>query len=233
LGARLAIRAKDDLSPMSKPKNATEQGMLRTISRRYKRDGYRVTVPADGAPAPAFLEGFQPDLIAESDHDRVIIEVKQTNALRGANELQAIAERVSREPGWRFELVTVPSIETLSLPAAERMDAIVEQARAAMRAGLTDTAYAFAWMVLEVLVNDLALQNELKPAKKPFALIARDLVSSGIISRDVLDAIEQVHSIRNQIVHAPETFMPTAANVEKLLALSRRLREELVTAETT
>lgn len=233
MGAHFTTRAEDELSPMSKSKDATEQGMLRTLARRYKREGYRVTVPADGASLPAFLEGFRPDLIAESDDDRVIIEVKQSRALRGANELQAIAERVSREPGWRFELVTIPSPESVSLPAVGRMDSIVAQARAAMRAGLTDTAYAFAWMVIEVLLTDLAVQNELKPEKKPFGLIARDLVSRGIISRDVLDAIEQAHAIRNQVVHAPETFMPTAANVELLLALSRRLRDEIVTAEPT
>lgn len=219
---------------MRNPKDAAdaEERMLRTVARRYKRHGYRVTMPAEGTALPAFLKGFTPDLIAESDDDRVIVEVKQNSALRGSNELNAIAERVSREPGWRFELVTIPSVKSVSPPAAERMDSIAKRARAAIDAGLTDAAYAYAWTVLEVLIGDLAVQNELPPAKRPIAQVARDLVARGIVSGEVLDAIEQAFATRNQVVHARERFMPTAESVEKLLALGQRLREEMVTAES-
>jgi hypothetical protein len=219
---------------MSERADTVEQRELRSIARRYKRQGYRVTVSAQRDTLPAFLRGFTPDLIAESEHDRVIIEVKRNSSLLGSNDLREIAERVSREPGWRFELVTVGSIEEVSAPTAERMDHIENCARQVMSAGLNDLAYTYAWSVIEVLLNDLALQNGLKATKTPIAQIARDLVARGIISSETLVAVEQARVIRNRIVHAPHAnneSSPSDAEVENLLALARRLRGELVEEE--
>ena len=93
---------------MSTMADAAEKRKLRSIARQYERDGYRVTVPERGGDLPAFLQGFTPDLIAESEGDRVVIELKRSDAVPGSNELRDLAERVSGEPGWRFELVTLP-----------------------------------------------------------------------------------------------------------------------------
>jgi hypothetical protein len=212
---------------MSKSMDTAEQRKLRSIARRYRRDGYRVTIPEQGGTLPTFLGGFTPDLIAESEHDRVIIEVKQNRDLRGSNDLQEVAERVSREPGWRFELVTVPSVERVSPPAAERMDSIANSTREVVNVGLADAAYVYAWSVLEVLLGDLALQNGLDPAKTSIKQVARELVSQGVISRETLDAIEQAQDIRARIVHGVGKPMPSAAEIEKLLALGRRLCRDL------
>jgi hypothetical protein len=215
---------------MSKPTDTVQQRKLRSIARRYKRDGYRVIIPARGGAIPSFLKGFTPDLIAESEHDRVIVEVKQNRTLRGSNDLQEVAERVSREPGWRFELVTVPSAESAAPPTPERMDLIANHARQVMSVGLTDLAYAYAWSVIEVLLSDLALQNGLKATKAPIGQVVRDLVSQGVISREALDAIEQARAVRNRLVHGEGESPPSAAEVEKLLVLGQHLRRELVAA---
>jgi hypothetical protein len=227
LGACLVERAEEGFDPMSKPLDITEQRKLQAVARRYKRDGYRVTIPEPGMPLPAFLEGYAPDLIAESENDRVVIEVKQNSALLGSNDLRELADRVASEPGWRFELVTIPSVEKLSIPAAERIDYIAERARQALRVGLPDAAYTYAFSVVEVLLNDLARQNGLDDAKMPLAKLVRDLVSRGVIPHETLDAIEQARAIRNRVVHADEQIVPSVADVERLLALGQRLRSEL------
>jgi hypothetical protein len=215
---------------MSKLTDTVEQRKLRSIARQYKRGGYRVIIPARGGAIPSFLKGFRPDLIAEREDDRVIIEVKQNYALRGSNDLQEVAERVSREPGWRFELVTVPSAERVPPPTPERMDLIANHARQVMSTGLTDLAYAYAWSVIEVLLGDLALQNGLKATKRSIEQVVRDLVSQGVIAREALDAIEQARGVRNRLVHGERESRPSAAEVEKLLALGQHLRRELVAA---
>jgi hypothetical protein len=230
LGARLGERPEERFDPMSEPVDTAEHRKLRSVSRRYKRDGYRVTIPAPGVPLPAFLEGYAPDLIAESEHDRVVIEVKQNRALLGSNDLRELSERVASEPGWRFELVTIPSVEEVSVPAAERIDRIAERARQALSAGLADTAYAYAFSVVEVLLSDLARQNGLDGARMPFARLVRDLVARGVISHEALDAIDHARAIRNRVVHSDEQVTPSAAEVESLLALGRRLRTELSAA---
>jgi hypothetical protein len=211
---------------MNRPTHVTEQRKLRSIARRYERGGYRVTIPARGGDLPAFLEGFTPDLIAESDHDRVVVEVKQNRDLRGSNDLREVAERVSRQPGWRFELVTVPSVETASPPSAERMESIAKRARQALDVGLADAAYAYAWSAIEVLLGDLAVQHGLRPGKMPMTQVGRELVSLGVIPHEALDALDQARAVRNRAVNAAGDFLPSASDVEELLALGRRLRDE-------
>jgi hypothetical protein len=211
---------------VNKSMETNEQRKLRSVARRYKRDGYRVTMPARGETVPTFLEGFTPDLIAESEHDRVVVEIKQSHALRGSNDLQEVAERVSRQPGWRFELVTVPSIEGVSRPTAERMEFIANRVRQAMNVGLTDMAYTYAWSFIEALLNELAVRHGLKARQMPIMHVGRELVVQGIISPEVLNALEQAYFIRNQVAHAASDFMPSAADVEELLALGQRVRTE-------
>ena len=214
---------------MSTPADAAERRKLRSIARRYERDGYRVTTPGREGSLPAFLEGFTPDLIAESERDSVVIEVKRSDAVRGSNDLLEIAERVSREPGWRFELVTTPSVERVSAPPAGRLASVEGRARQVMDLGLTDTAYVYASAVLEVLLRDLALQHGLKAAKMSSAQIARDLVSRGVISRETFDGLEQARGTRNLLVHAEagKEVLPSATDVEDLLALIRHLSSEV------
>jgi uncharacterized protein YutE (UPF0331/DUF86 family) len=217
---------------MSGPADAVEQRKIRAIAREYERGGYRVIVPGQGRDLPAFLQGLTPDLIAESEKDRVVIEVKRSNLVRGSNELQEIAEHVSREPGWRFELVTIPPLEQVALPTAERMDYMESRARQAMNIGLADVAYAYAWTAIEELLSDLALQHGLKVSKASSVHTARDLVSRGVISREALDTIEQARTIRNLLVHAQKEILPSTEDVEKLLALGRHLRGEVAAAAT-
>lgn len=217
---------------MSTLADAAEKRKLRSIARRYERDGYRVTVPERGGDLPAFLQGFTPDLIAESEGDRVVIEIKRSDAVPGSNELRDLAERVSGEPGWRFELVTLPPVERVVVPTAERMEDIEDRARRAMSVGLNDVAYAYAWTVVEELLNDLAVQYGLSVAKMAIGQAVRELVFRGVTPREALDAVEQAHAVRDRLVHAERETLPSNAEVEGLLALGRRLRSEMVTAET-
>lgn len=217
---------------MSTMADAAERRKLRSIARRYERDGYRVTLPERGGDLPAFLQGFTPDLIAESEGDRVVIEIKRSDAVPGSNELRDLAERVSGEPGWRFELVTLPPVERVAVPTVERMEVIAGRARRAMSAGLNDVAYAYAWMAVEELLDALALQHGLSVAKMAIGQAVRELVFRGIIPREALDAVEQARAVRDHLVHAEREILPSDAEIEGLLALGRGLRSEMVTAAT-
>jgi hypothetical protein len=216
---------------MSKTLDTPEQRKLRAVARRYRRDGYRVIIPGRGGVLPTFLKGFTPDLIAESPDDRVIVEIKQSHSLRGSNYLEEVAERVSREPGWRLELVTIPSVATVLLPTEDHMKRIAGRAQQALESGFADAAYAYAWLFLEVLLCDMAAQHRLEARKKPILQLARELASKGVISRDALDSIEQSREIRNELVHAENESQPSAEHVQKLLSLAEGLRIGLSSAE--
>lgn len=212
---------------MNMPAETQESRKLRSIARRYERGGYRVTLPQRADDLPAFLRDFTPDLIAESESDRVVIEVKASDAVRGANELREMAERVSREPGWRFELVTIRPRERPEVPSSERLASTDSRVRQAMSVGLSDLAYVYASAALEELLNDLALQHGWRAARTSFGQNVRELVSMGIVSPEMASEIGEARAVRNRLVHAENEPPPPAAEVEAVLALGRRLRDQL------
>jgi hypothetical protein len=97
--------------------------------------------------------------------------------------------------------------------------------RQAMNVGFTDMAYTYAWSFIEVMLNELAVGHGLNAGQMPIMHVGRELVVQGIISPDVLNALEQAYFIRNQVAHA-RNLMPSAADVEELLALGQRVRTE-------
>jgi hypothetical protein len=229
MGARIAPCAEEGFGAMSKSAPSAQQRKLRAIARRYTRDGYHVAAPAKGDALPEFLKGMAPDLIAESPQDHVVIEVKQASAIRGSNDLQEMAERVSHAPGWRFEFVAVTSPATAPEPA--RMEEIAARARQALDAGLPDVAYLYAWSILEALLNDLARQNGLTSTRTAPMQKLHDLAFRGIVGPDMLNAGRAALHMRNQLVHGETATQPSAEAVEELLSLGQTLRATLSASE--
>ncbi len=212
---------------MSRATGDAEDRKVDAVARSYRRRGYRVTKTGQGSRLPAFLEGFTPDLIAEADNDKVVIEVKQSNLVQGANDLQPLAERVAREPGWRFELITV-SVEDVS-SLAGGFAAMAARARETMRAGFNGPAFLLAWAATETLLQDLAKHHRLQIARRHPAELARELASAGVISREQFNALSESYAVRNDIAHGV-TREPTAEEVESLLGLGQSLRREIAAA---
>jgi hypothetical protein len=212
---------------MNAGSDTLEEREVRSIARRYKRKGYVVSIPSQGAAVPEFLAGLAPDLIAQSEDDRVVVEVKRRQGLLASNEIQEVAERVSREPGWRFELVTVRSDEPPLALSADRIENIEDRVRQLIILGLKDFAYLSVWAVIEVLLNDLATQHGFKVNKSSVAGLARDLAFDGVISREMLDEIDGARQLKNKLVHASDDPQLSERQIEELLALGRELRNEL------
>lgn len=210
--------------------DAVEQRKIRAVAREYERKGYRVVMLRRGGRLPAFLDGIEPDLVAESEQDKVVIEVMRSDAVRGSNDLVEIAERVSREPGWRFELRTIAPLQRASVPSEERMASLEAQAREVARLGFADAAYLFAYAALEELLTDLAVQHGLWVAKMPFMQAVGELVSLGVISAEALETVNHARKRRHRLVHTKEAARPNVAEIERLLAFERHLRNELAAA---
>ena len=205
---------------MSTAAASMEQRKLRSVARQYERDGYRITVPRREEDLPSFLQGFKPDFIAESEQDRVIVEIKRSDAVRGSNELEQLAERVSREPGWRFELVAISPIEQVIAPNAERMASFESRAQRVMNSGMNDAAYAYIWTIVEELLKVLALKHGIKMSKTPFARAVRDLVSRGVISYEIMNSLEHAQVVKSKLVHSGDDAAPTSSDLKALIALA-------------
>lgn len=185
------------------PTEAAREKKLNATVRRFKREGYRVTFPSQGEAIPDFLEGLQPDFIAESENDRVIVEVRPSPAVRGANDIKELAGRVSGHPGWRFELVTIPAVEPVRAKFDRRdLDQIAHQIRLMARNGHVVPAYFFGFAMIESILANIASHEGLDPQKKSAVEIARDLAFRGVISDETFDRIDRARRMRNQLAHA-------------------------------
>lgn len=208
----------------------SEADEVRAAARRYRRKGYRVTIPATNADVPPFLGPFLPDLIAERPDDRVIVEVKRNDALRGSNDLVELAERVAGEPGWRLELVALPSVQTRQLSTAEAVRLISSRARAAFDEGHKDVATMAVTLLLQYLLIELGVANGLTLREPELPGLSRELAAQGLLPRDWPGRIARVASRRNQVVDGVGGAL-TASDFEDALALAREIEAELETTK--
>lgn len=189
----------------------------RQIAATYRKQGYRVTIPASADARPAFPQDFQPDLIAEKEGDHVVIEVKRSRAPRGTNELTELAELVAAAPGWRLELVAVGTEDD----AGPVLDAEWLNTMLSPPPPGTDFARHCIWLgeVLEYLLRGIALNNRIRIRDKTARHLAAELAYAGVIDQDLLDRIEDTFAWRNALMHAmplPRPATDQAAEIERV-----------------
>jgi Holliday junction resolvase len=187
------------------------------IAAAYRKQGYRVTVPTTSGTVPAFLHDCHPDLIAEKDGDQVVIEVKRSRALKGANDLTELAERVAAAPGWRLELVALRSDDDARRVLAP--DWLKTMLRPP--APGTDIAHHCIYLgeVLDYLIRGTALLNHIRVRDKTAARLAVELAFAGVIEQNLLDRIENAFAWRNALMHVtplPRPAVDQAAAIEEI-----------------
>jgi hypothetical protein len=204
---------------MSTSHDPAGRSAVNAVARRYLRQGYRVTRPGRGQPVPAFLDGFVPDLIAESDADRVVVEVKRSDLVPGANELTAVAERVAQEPGWRFELVAVQPPSRATARRRRIAEDLLVQAERYLDLDLPGTAVIWLVNAIEEAMLALAEGRDRFAGDKSAARLARDLVTLGIIDAEEGALVRDAGALRQRAVAGDAD----AAEVRALLRGARGL----------
>jgi len=196
------------------------------VARAYRHQGYRVIWPGTDGTLPHFLRDYHPDLIAEREDDRVIIEIKPARALKGSNELKELAARVADQPGWRLELIALPSEENDAAPLREP-DWL--ESMLARPSFTNDSTVQFVYLteVLSYLIRGLASINKIGIGDKPTKRIAQELTFAGLLTQELLDRIENALEWRNRLMHRLLPDQRSAADqVDDIIALCRELRTE-------
>lgn len=209
---------------MSMTEDRADRSAVNAVARRYARQGYRVTRPGPGCPAPAFLGGFVPDLIAEHASDRVVVEVKRSDLVPGANELTAVAERVAGQPGWRFELVALPPVRGERRRRIAR--GLIDSARRYLDQGLSEPALILASNAAEEALLALAEGQDRMAGEKSLGRLARDLATMGIIDGEDALVVDQARGMRERIIASGQRAAPDPVVVERLIATTDRLLAE-------
>jgi REase_AHJR-like len=124
----------------------------RNAARKYRKLGYSAAeLPAAG-DMPAFLHRFAPDLVATSEDDKVVLEIKRAADLKGSNEIKELAAVIDRQAGWRFELIALAaSPGDIVVPRQAKLERLMARGLALQEAGSGEVAVIFLVSVLEEL----------------------------------------------------------------------------------
>lgn len=196
------------------------------VAEDYRRRGYEVDIAPSAARLPEFLAGFQPDLIARGPSESVVVEVKVGTRTSVAERLRDVAERVNREPGWRFSLVFASPDEPDEISDADLaplavLEARVRNAEGLFQAAQIEAAFLLFWSALEGLLRLLGHRANLPLEALPPSMLIRELYSAGELSREQFELLLRLLPVRNRLVHG--VGAGERLNIEELQSLVRAL----------
>jgi REase_AHJR-like len=180
--------------------------VIAKVADDYRRCGYDVEIAPSGPGLPEFLGGFQPDLIARNPDESVVVEVKVGTRTSVAERLRDVAERVSRQPGWRFALVFVSPDQpdqVWDAPPAPllRLQERARNAESLLQAGQSEAAFLLLWSALEGILRLLGHRAQLPLETLPPSTLIRELYSAGEISMKQFESLMRLLPVRNRLVH--------------------------------
>ena len=198
----------------------------RKVARKYKLLGYEVLESPGADRLPEFMQGMRPDIVARSALDNVVIEVKPRSALKGANDLVDMAERVSGHPDWRFELVVLDEGERGRRPGAgPSRDDLFRTVQAAADARLTDVAAVYLAQVLVTAARDLARRHKAAVRGRADRVLFTELGFHGVLPQALVQRCLAVLDRRNDLVHAPNGGEPPSMpELRDLLELCEQVK---------
>lgn len=191
------------MSVVSVPAHDAQVKRLYEVAQEYRAKGYRVLVGPSQRELPDFLRGFEPDLVVTSDQDNAAVTIKTRGALIGSTALSRMAAAIEQRPGWRCELVLVPSDvdREQRLPESAdvtRVDALLAQARDLGRSSIAIVpAVAAAENAMLIALGREGLDL---PSPHPSAAM-KTLFAYGILSREQYEKLDGAMQIRDDIAH--------------------------------
>lgn len=197
---------------ISNPAEKRERTRLLELANEYKSKGYEVFIEPEPQQRPHFLLEFQPDLIAISESDRVVIEVKSKLSLKQSNYLEILAREVEKHKGWRLEFVltnpreqteSLDKWELLSIPELQRR--LVQVQNIAEDSQQIETAMLLLWIIVEATLQHIARREAKNLEKRSPKQLVKELFSLGILTTHDYEILSQAADFRNRIVHGYTT----------------------------
>jgi len=201
---------------------------LAETASEYRTKGYRVIVSPSADETPSFLHDCSPDLIAVSDDDRVVVEVKSAPAIESSRTVR-IAEAVAANPPWRFELVTANPSAAPDVPAfgdlvpADRVRELFADAEVLVRQHHPEAAALVAWGAIEAVLRGRAIAAGLDLERQSSSSLLTELYGSGALEPALYQQLLALMEFRNAVAHG---FRPRGAvpNIAAIVNDARKLQ---------
>jgi hypothetical protein len=213
---------------MITPKEGHSRELLERIADDYRRRGYNVVVEPKGNDLPRFLSGATPDIIARGATESLVIELKSSPKDVDPAQVNAIAQRIAKEPGWRFVLMatkpeqTLPGSEVSTLDEKSIRHGLAE-ASSLLNSGHLEAALMIAWAATEAILRLIVARHELPVDRYDPATLIRSLVSEGYIGEDAFRQLNDAFRLRSALAHGfrPSRKESAAEAKQATQALSR------------
>jgi Holliday junction resolvase len=181
---------------------------IKEIAKDYEVRGFTVTINPNQGNLPDFLKGFEPDIIATSESESVVIEVKSTKGnVSQLKQFESLAKLISQHKNWRFELVFTNAIEqsiqnkyTNEIPL-EKIRSRINEVNLLLIGNHYEAAFLLGWTTLEAAIR-LKLDNEKNDSNnKPTLAIIKTIYSLGYINSHDYKKLEALNQKRNLLIH--------------------------------
>lgn len=210
-----------------------EQRRLLELANEYRRKGFGIVVPTRLADVPPFLRelNYTPDLIATSDTETLVVEVKSAETRGSIPELSSIADAVNAREGWQFVLVMTNPKEraiqtsTVSPASVEQLIQEAEYVADQQDERLRTSAFVLSWVAAEAAVRVHTTRSDAEKQASLLTLI-RDATIMGDLDRDDALRLERLYKVRSSILHGLKSTPIRQSDTRWLIGMARSLEKE-------
>jgi Holliday junction resolvase len=195
---------------MNSPDWSTERRDIERVAQEYRERGYHVSIEPAVSDLPDFVREYRPDIVARKGEESVVIEVKLPRSESDRERIRAIAERVQRQPGWRFVLVapkpsgSVAPGESLRLMKPQEIEKLLKEVDELRLSNHSEAALLLAWAALEGAMRIAAEQRSLNAKHPDSWTLMRELVSNGLLDRERYEEFMDLYGFRSAVAHGLE-----------------------------
>jgi hypothetical protein len=205
-----------------------EKRRVREVAKEYRQKGYEVIVHPEKDQLPPFLSNYKPDLIARSEDETVVLEIKSHFSLSRSDYFSSLAENIKRHPGYRFELVVTnpknrSSLPTQRLLSAEDIFSRISDARALVKKRYYEAALLLSWATAEGALRLLADREDVSLERLNPSFVIKQLTSLGLIPRNDYRTLERGMELRNAVIHGFRPPKLGNKDIETLLNVIERI----------
>lgn len=206
-----------------------QQAKLVETASRYRAKGYKVIERPAPEAIPSFLDGITPDLVATTDSDYVIVEVKSSPAVE-SDRIVRIADAVAANPPWRFELVSANPVSAPDVPvfadlaSSEHVQRFLEDAEMLLHQNHPEAAALITWSAIEAILRRRAITAGVDLERQSSSRLLTELFGMGEIERPLYDKLLRLMEFRNAVAHGfrPRVTVPDIAEIVKDARLLQR-----------
>lgn len=201
---------------MNSPAKTARDEKIDSLAATYEQQGFTVLREPSRDQLPFDLENYQPGLIAQRGETGLIIEVKTTTSRISVDRFQALAQEISRHPGWRFLLVTLEDVDSFELPMWPQLEKKLLAASfliytytsfqdRRLNTDFTEctleAALLYLWSIFEAALRRRAIDQNIPVDRFPASRLLNHLYSQGEISVKEIDLFQEFRRRRDRVAH--------------------------------